>query len=116
RFPWLNIDGLAGGALGLSGEGWFDPWSLLTLFRKGAGARGVHFLDAEVIGLERQGTAVRSVALADGSRIACGSLVNAAGPAAGQIADMLGILLPVEPRKRFVFVIDCRTSLPPCPL
>jgi glycine/D-amino acid oxidase-like deaminating enzyme len=29
RFPWLNTDGVAGGSLGLSGEGWLDPHSLL---------------------------------------------------------------------------------------
>ena len=36
RFPWLNTEGLAGGALGLEGEGWFDPEALLHGFRKKA--------------------------------------------------------------------------------
>ena len=37
----------------------------------------------------------------------CGTLVNAAGPSAGYLAKKLGIHLPVEPRKRNVFVLDC---------
>lgn len=39
--------------------------------------------------------------------IHCGVLVNAAGPSAGYLAKKLGIDLPVEPRKRCVFVLDC---------
>ena len=39
--------------------------------------------------------------------IHCGVMVNAAGPNAGHLARKLGIHLPVEPRKRFVFVLDC---------
>lgn len=39
--------------------------------------------------------------------IHCGFLVNAAGPKAGHLAKKLGIHLPVEPRKRCVFVLDC---------
>lgn len=34
-------------------------------------------------------------------------MVNAAGPNAGHLARKLGIHLPVEPRKRFIFVLDC---------
>ena len=56
--------------------------------------------------------------LADGRVFSCGELVNAAGPAAGKIARMADIELPVESRKRCVFVFDCRQAdvLQPCPL
>jgi sarcosine oxidase len=50
------------------------------------------------------------VGLASGRRIACKVLVNAAGPQAGRVAAMAGITLPVEPRKRFVFVFGCRDA------
>ena len=59
---------------------------------------------------------VTGVTLANGERIACGTLVNAAGPQAGDVAALAGIALPVEPRKRSVFVVACRTPLPGMPL
>ena len=54
--------------------------------------------------------------LADGRRIGCGTLVNAAGPQAGDVAALAEIKLPVEPRKRCVFVVACRAALPGMPL
>ena len=36
RFPFLNIEGVALAALGLSGEGWFDGYSLMQAFRRKA--------------------------------------------------------------------------------
>ena len=51
RFPWLSLDGLAAGSLGLSMEGWFDPVSLLNAFRAKARHLGVEYLAAEAIGL-----------------------------------------------------------------
>lgn len=49
RFPWLNVGDIELGCLGLEKEGWFDPWSLLTLLKNGAQEKGVRFLDAEVV-------------------------------------------------------------------
>lgn len=49
RFPWLSVDGVELGCLGLEKEGWFDPWSLLTLLKNGAQEKGARFLDAEVV-------------------------------------------------------------------
>jgi glycine/D-amino acid oxidase-like deaminating enzyme len=60
-----------------------------------------------VAAVETAGDRVKSVILADGRRIACDVLINAAGPAAGRIAALAGRALPVEPRKRTVFVVDC---------
>jgi sarcosine oxidase len=110
RFAWLDTAGLAAGAFGQSGEGWIDPPSLMMLLRKAAQGRGVAYLHDEVTGIEVSGGRVRSVGLASGRRIGCKALVNAAGPQAGRVAALAGIALPVEPRKRFVFVLDCREA------
>jgi FAD-dependent oxidoreductase domain-containing protein 1 len=115
-FPWLATDDLVAGAFGRSGEGWFDAHSLLDLLRRGARRGGVTYLQGEVTGIALGPHAVEAVTLADGRRIACGILVNAAGPQAGDIAALAGIALPVEPRKRCVFVVACRTPLPGMPL
>jgi glycine/D-amino acid oxidase-like deaminating enzyme len=111
QFPWLTPDGIAAGAFGRSGEGWFDPPSLASLFRYSARRRGVELVPDTVAGVEVQNGRVRTVALANGTRIACGALVNAAGPWAGELAALAGIELPVEPRKRYVYVIDCREAI-----
>ena len=115
-FPWLNVEDLAAGSLGVSGEGWFDAHMLLDLVRKGAIAAGATFIKDEVIGLEKKGNRVSSVALSSGKVITCGAAVNCAGPNAGKVAAMLDIPLPIEPRKRTVFVIDCQQPHPGMPL
>jgi FAD-dependent oxidoreductase domain-containing protein 1 len=108
RFPWLSSRGVAGAGLGLSGEGWFDPMSLSDLFRKAASARGTAIIKDRVTGFGVRSGRVESVALAGGDRVACGRVVNAAGCWAGEVAALAGLKLPVEPRKRYVYVIDAR--------
>jgi len=116
RFPWLRTDGIARGSLGLSGEGWFDGYSLLQAFRRKARSLGVAYLAQEVTGLRRAGSRIDAVAQADGSTLACDVVVDAAGPWAAAVAAMAGVDLPVRARRRCVFVIACRESLPRCPL
>jgi glycine/D-amino acid oxidase-like deaminating enzyme len=108
RFPWLASEGVAAAGLGLAGEGWFDPPSLADLFRKAAVANGATVVGGCVTGLGVRGGRVERVALADGDSVACGQVVNAAGPWAGEVAALADVALPVEPRKRYVYVIDCR--------
>src|SRR6185503_6493243 len=109
RFPWIATEGVAAAGLGRSGEGWFDPPSLASLFRNAAKARGVAVIHDRVAAIDVRGR-VEAVRLASGIRIACGALVNAAGPWAGELAALAGVPLPVEPRKRYVYVIDCREA------
>jgi FAD-dependent oxidoreductase domain-containing protein 1 len=104
RFPWLNVDDLTGGTLGLSGEGWFDAHLFLNVYRMRARERGVEYVQAEAISLARTGNRVISIGTKSGAIVPCDIVVNAAGPAAGIVAAMAGIDLPVEPRKRTLFV------------
>jgi FAD-dependent oxidoreductase domain-containing protein 1 len=110
RFPWIVSDGLGGGCFGLSGEGWLDPYSLMTLFRKAAAAKGAEILAGEVAAIIRDEGTVAAIALGDGERIGVGALVNAAGAGAGMLAALAGIALPVNPRKRYVYVLDCPSA------
>ncbi|MEI8145338.1 MAG: FAD-dependent oxidoreductase, partial [Alphaproteobacteria bacterium] len=116
RFPAVNSDGLAAGAFGRTGEGWFDAALYLDLFRKAARAAGVTYLKAEVASSEREGAHITGVVLADGERIGCGTLVLAAGARAGLLAEAISVPLPVEPRKRTVFVARCPDDLSDLPL
>jgi glycine/D-amino acid oxidase-like deaminating enzyme len=117
RFPWLSPVDLAAGSLGLSGEGWLDPYSLLMAFRAKAQSLGVAYESDEVVGIQRDGPRVTGVRTASGTTISAGVVVNAAGPAAARVAAMAGIPdLPVRSRKRTVYRISCREEVPGSPL
>lgn len=117
RFPWLDVGDLACGSLGLEGEGWLDPHSVLQAFRAKARSVGVEFLHEEVTNLELDGQRVSTAILEKEGPVQVGTVVNAAGPRASQVAKMAGIEdLPVRPRKRIVYRILSRDSLEGAPL
>ena len=116
RFPWMSKEGIVAGALGRTGEGWFDAHAYLQLFRKALRAKNIDFITASVIGIERNGNRLTAVLLDNGERLEAGTIVNAAGPNAGKVAALAGIALPVEPRKRSVFIFEAREKIPDMPL
>ncbi len=109
RFPWLSTSGVASGVLGLSGEGWFDGPALAEWFRRRARAAGAATVVDAAVGFERAGARVTAVQLGGGGRIEADWVVNAAGPQARGVAALAGVALPVEARRRCVFVFQCRT-------
>jgi glycine/D-amino acid oxidase-like deaminating enzyme len=116
RFPWLATGDLAAGSLGLSGEGWLDAHALMHGFKRKALSLGATYRQAAVVALERTGRRISAVRLADGTRIACGQVINAAGTGAAALARSAGIDLPVQARKRCVFHFTSPAALPGCPL
>jgi FAD-dependent oxidoreductase domain-containing protein 1 len=116
RFAWLSTDGIAAGAFGRTGEGWFDAHAMLMLFRKALRSRNVDFITAEVTAIDRVGDRTTTVLLDNGERLEAGIVVNAAGPNAGKVAAMAGLVLPIEPRKRSVFVFEARDRFDDMPL
>lgn len=111
EFPFMNVEGIVLGSHNPGDEGYFDGATVFDWFRRKARAMGAEYVAAEVAGLERAGGRIEAVRLADGTRIAAGRVVNAAGPRAAVLAAMAGIDLPVEPRKRFSFVFDAARPL-----
>lgn len=137
KFPWMNTEGIVLGCHGLEREGWFDPWALLMGFKKRAKEYGAHFVNGEVVGFEFQrqsdvvvrGDATGNyegldklvVKMPNGEKrtIKFAICVLAAGARSGEIArmakigtgrGMLSIPLPVEPRKRYVYVLNTQGS------
>ena len=106
-FPHLRVDDLQLASYGQSGEGWFSNTGLMNGFRKKARVQGADYLIDEVVDISREGDRVTGVTLKSDHTIACGTLVNASGPRAAQTAAMAGLTIPVEPRKRSLFVFDC---------
>ena len=111
RFPAISTEGIALASHGVANEGWFDGPALMQAFRRKARDRGVTYLHDEVVGLTPHKVTLRS-----GQTIEARTVVIAAGPWSGDVAAMAGIALPVEPRRRSVFVFDCRETLPLLPL
>lgn len=120
RFPWLALQDVTLGSLGLSGEGWFDGYLLLTALRKKAQSQGVRYVADEAVGFEMATSGgvqhVTAVRLKSGATLPCSQVVNAGGPWAGAIAGWAGIALPVVGKRRTVFHLSSPASLPRCPL
>ncbi|VDL72776.1 unnamed protein product [Nippostrongylus brasiliensis] len=143
RFPFMELDDVIVGTLGLENEGTFDTWQLLAAIREKNITLGVQYVKGEVEGflfeklrsradphatedheiadqekLRAQritGVLVRPQMSDTSARpIRAYTIVNAAGPWAGKIAEMAGIgkgegmlavPVPVRPQKRTNFVI-----------
>jgi glycine/D-amino acid oxidase-like deaminating enzyme len=111
RFPVISAEGVALASHGTANEGWFDGPALMQAFRRKARQQGVEYVHDEVVDL-----APHEVTLRSGTILSARTIVIAAGPWSGEVAARAGIMLPVEPRRRSVFVFDCRETLPPLPL
>ncbi|MCO6386818.1 FAD-binding oxidoreductase [Aliihoeflea sp. 40Bstr573] len=116
RFAWLSADGITAGAYGRSGEGWFDAHALLSLLRTALKSRDIDLVRGEVTAIDRAGERIDGVTLADGTTLQAGLVINAAGPNAGHVAALAGLALPVEPRKRSVFVFEAADRFDDMPL
>lgn len=110
-FPWLSLDGIGVGSLGMDGEGWFDGPGLHLALRRKARSLGAAYTAGDVVGMRRQHGRIAGVNLADGRTIDAGIVVDAAGAWSGAVARMAGTDLPVAPRKRCVFVIESPARL-----
>lgn len=106
-FPHLNVDDILLASYGRSGEGWFSNTGLMNGFKAKARELGAEYVTDEVVAIARQGNRVTGVTLKSGATIAAGHIVNASGPRAALTARMAGLDVPVEPRKRTLFVFDC---------
>ncbi|RTD97827.1 FAD-binding oxidoreductase [Variovorax atrisoli] len=116
RFPWISTEGIALASLGLSGEGWYDGYSLLQAFRRKAVSQGVRYVQAQATGLHRDGRSLTGVQFDGGETLDADVVVNAAGAWAAKVAQWAGIDLPVRGRRRSVFSFSCPQALPGCPL
>lgn len=106
-FPHLNVDDIRLASYGQSGEGWFSNTGLMNGFKAKARELGADYITDEVVAIGRAGDRITSVTLKSGAVVQAGMVVNASGPRAALTARMAGLDVPVEPRKRTLFVFDC---------
>jgi glycine/D-amino acid oxidase-like deaminating enzyme len=119
EFPFMVTDDLVLGSLNTKDEGYFDGYTVFDWFHRKAREAGVEYLADEVAGLDlsARGDRVTGVRLASGRRVGCGMVVNASGTRGAGVAAMAGIAIPIEPRKRFNWMIQAATPLDrPLPL
>jgi sarcosine oxidase subunit beta len=103
--PDVRVDDLVGAAWG-PGDGHASPHDVVQAYAARARASGVRILEGvAVTAIERSGDRVAAVETSRG-RIATGRVVNAAGPQAASIGRLVGLDLPVDPRRRHIFVTD----------
>ena len=92
-------------------DGHADPSSMLNGYAARAREAGVTFLEgAEVVAIACANSHVTGVRTGN-DEIAAGTIVNAAGPWAGQVAKLVGIDLPIQPLRRHIFVTEAIAGL-----
>jgi glycine/D-amino acid oxidase-like deaminating enzyme len=114
EFPFYNVDDLVAGSINTVDEGYWEGITVFDWFKKVARERGTEYVANAVIALNKNSTGdgVESVVLATGEVIACGHVVNASGTRASLTAQMAGIAIPVEPRKRATYIFTAEKPLP----
>ncbi|NRB02274.1 MAG: FAD-binding oxidoreductase [Rhodobacteraceae bacterium] len=112
-YPFYNVDDILLGSINTKDEGYFDGGGMFDWFRRSAREKGVEYVGNEVVAITKatDGRRVESITLKSGEVISCGTLVNASGPRAAVTAEMAGLSVPVEPRKRFTWIFTAEQPL-----
>jgi glycine/D-amino acid oxidase-like deaminating enzyme len=92
HFPYLTDDAVA--VLHARRCGWFSGQQLGMYMLERARDKGVQLLAGRVEAVDTRGGCVRGVTVS-GRRLDTPRFVNAAGPFAGRVAELLGVSLPV---------------------
>ena len=103
RWPYLRIDDILGGTF-CSWDGYAGPSEILSGFAGGAKRAGVKIYEgAEVTRISSEKGKVKGVKVGE-EAISTSTVVNAGGPYAASIGEMVGIKIPVKPLRRQIFV------------
>lgn len=102
--PDLNTEDLVGSSFS-AGDGYMDPHSVLQGFVRKARHLGVEYIHQEVVEILWKGERLEGVKTKDGTTYFSSSIVNAAGPYAGEVGKMAGIEIPVVPVRRMVYLV-----------
>jgi sarcosine oxidase subunit beta len=112
HWPFLYVGDLQGGTY-TPRDGYAGPYEVLQGFAKGARRGGVMLKEGvEVAGIRHKAGRVEGVVTSRGETVKTPVVVNAAGPYAARLGDMLELKIPVRPLRRQVFFTDPFASLP----
>jgi len=103
RWSYLRVDDVLGGTF-CAWDGVAGPNEILSGFASGAKRAGVRIHEGmEVAGISTEKGRIRSVKTTDGE-VSTSVVVNAGGPYAASIGEMIGIKIPVKPLRRQIFI------------
>lgn len=110
-YPFYNLSDIESGSLNTVDEGYYNaPLMVEWLLRKSI-ENGVEYIENEVASIGREGDKVTSVTLASGETVKAGHVVNASGTRAGQVADLAGLKLDIQPKRRYTFIFKAKEPL-----
>jgi len=116
RWPYLEVSDVIGATFGPE-DGYADPYLTAMGFARAARRLGVRIEEkTEVVDLEVDKGRIQGVKTARGS-LSTRVVINVAGAWGGQVAKMAGVLLPVKPFRRQVFMTQAFEAIPkPVPM
>jgi len=114
--PGMRRDDLLGATFGPD-DGYCDPYGIALGYLRAAQAMGVRLQRASpVTAFAHADGVIRGVETTQGS-VSCETVVNSAGPAAGAVAALVGLDLPVLPYRRNIYMTTPFPQIPgPIPL
>ncbi|MFK7879737.1 NAD(P)/FAD-dependent oxidoreductase [Roseobacter sp.] len=110
-YPFYMLDDIIGANHNLKDEGYFDGGTMFDWFKRMARKNGAEYVADEVIAIARSGNQITGVTLRSGDDITCGTVVNASGTRGALTAQMAGLDIPIEPRKRYTYIFDAAHPL-----
>ncbi len=109
--PLLNLEGVLAGTFH-DRDGLADPNSVVQGYAAGARRLGAKLMtDVEVVNIQVEGDKVRGV-VTDQGMVATPTVVNAAGPWAGEVGKLAGVEIPIVPVRRQIVVTGPIPEIP----
>ena len=103
RWPYFRMDDILGGTFCFR-DGYAGPNEILSGFASGAKSAGVKIYEGmEIMGISLAKGKIHSVKTKD-EEIFTRVVINAAGPYAASIGELVGIKIPVKPLRRQIFI------------
>ena len=104
--PGLRVDDAVAAVWGPT-DGYASPNDVVQAYAARARAGGVRFFEeTPVTGIELDDARKVSAVVTPAGRIETRLVINAAGPQAPLVGKLVGLDLPVDPRRRHIFVTD----------
>lgn len=108
RLPETDLSDIVGGTI-CEREGILDPQSVLNGYLRKIREMGAEIINDEVVSIIKDGDKLISLTCKSGDAYSAGAFVNAAGPWAKNVGEMVGLEIPVEPMAHDIYL--CRIPM-----